>query len=90
MSFYGALREAITSIPKEERLLIMGDFNAQVGRQHEIWDALGHYGIGKMNSNGLNLLQLCSEFNLAICNTFFHQKLKHKVTWTHQDQSTII
>ena len=32
MSFYGALREAITSIPKKEKLLILGDFNARVGR----------------------------------------------------------
>ena len=37
-----------------------------------------------MNHNGLLLLYLCSEFNyLAICNTFFRLKLKHKVTWTH-------
>ena len=53
-----------------------------MGRQHEIWDALGRYSIGNTNSNGLNALQLCSEFNLAICNTFFHQQQKHKVTWT--------
>jgi hypothetical protein len=83
MSFYGALREAITSIPKEEKLLILGDFNARVGRQNEIWNALGKYGIGNINNNGLNLLQLCSEFNLAISNTFFRQKEKHKVTWIH-------
>ena len=58
MSFYGALREAITSIPKEEKLLILGDFNAGVGRQHEIWNALGKYGIGNISNNGLNLLTI--------------------------------
>ena len=36
-----------------------------------------------VNYNGLLLLDLCSEFILAICNTFFRLKLKHKVTWTH-------
>ena len=66
MSFYGALREAITSIPKEEKLLLLGDFNARVGRQHEIWEGLGRYGIGNTNNNGLNLFQLCSKFSLAI------------------------
>ena len=45
--------------------------------------ALGWYGIGNVNSNGLNLLQLCSESNLAICNTFYRQKQKHKATWIH-------
>ena len=79
MSFYGSLREAITSIPKEEKLLILGDFNARVGR-HEIWNVLGTYG--NINNNGLNLLQRCPQFNLAICNTFY-QKQKHKVTWIH-------
>ena len=82
-SFYGALLTAITSIPKEEKLILLGDFNARVGREHETWDALGHYGVGNMNSNGLRLLELCSECNLAVSNTFFRQKLKHKVTWTH-------
>ena len=83
MSFYRALREAITSIPKQEKLLILGDFNARVWRQYEVCNALGKYGIDNINNNGLNLLELCSEFNLALCNIFFHQKQKHKVTWIH-------
>ena len=40
LSFYGALWEAITSIPKEEKLLLLGDFYARVGSEHEISDAL--------------------------------------------------
>ena len=68
---------------KEEKLLVMGDFNARVGRQRDIWNVFGRYGIGNVNSNGLNLLQLCSEFNFAICNIFFRKMKKHKVTLTH-------
>ena len=83
MSLYETLRITITSVPKEEKLIILGDFNARVGQEHQTWDALGRYGIGNANSNGLLLLQLCSELGLVICNTFFHHKLKHKVTWTH-------
>ena len=83
MSFYEALRTTIASIPKYEKLIILGDLNARVGRQHDIWNALGQYGIGNVNRNGRFLLELCSEFNLAIGNTFFRQKLKHKVTWIH-------
>lgn len=70
MSFYDSLQDAIKSVPKEEKLIILRDFNARVGKQHETWDALGPYGIGKVNSSCLILLELCSEFNLAICNTF--------------------
>ena len=53
------------------------------GKNHAIWNAIGHYGIGKINYNGFLLLEFNLEFNLAICNTFFRLKLKHKVTWTH-------
>lgn len=34
----------------------------------------------RLNSNGLNLLNLCSEFNLATCSTVFRQK---ELTWIH-------
>lgn len=44
---------------------------------------VGHYGIGKVNSNGLKLLEICSELNFAICNAVFNQKHKHKATWTY-------
>ena len=36
-----------------------------------------------MNSSGLLLLQLCAEFELAMCNTFYQQNVMHKVTWIH-------
>ena len=83
ISFYDALRSAVNSVPKEEKLIVLGDFNARVGRDNQTWDALGRYGVGKMNTNGLRLLELCSECDLVVCNTFFRQKLKHKATWTH-------
>ena len=83
LAFYGALRETIIKIPIDEKLIILGDLNARVGKDWVTWDSLYHHGFGKINSNGLRLLELCSELNLVICNTFFHQKEKHKTTWTH-------
>ena len=56
---------------------------ARVGNDHENWNALGQHGIGKMNSNGLFLLQLCTEFESAVCNTFYQQKVMYKVAWMH-------
>ena len=83
MYFFETLRSTISSVSKEEKLIILGDFNARVGQEHQAWDALGRYGIDKANDNGFLLLQLCSELDLVISNTFFRQKLKHKATWTH-------
>ena len=82
-SFYGALSDSICSIPKEEKVIVLGDFNSRVGTDHDTWSVLGPHGIGKMNSNGLRLLEFCTQFNLAITNTFFRTKAKHKATWYH-------
>ena len=81
LAFYGALCEAITKIPLEEKFITLGDFNAKIGKDWEIWDSLGCHGIGKINNNGLRVLEICSELKLVICNTFFHHKDKHKYTW---------
>ena len=83
MAFYQDLRAVINSIPNADKIILLGDFNARVGSDHQTWHALGKFGVGKMNSNGLHLLQLCTEYELAICNTFSHQKIAHKATWTH-------
>ena len=36
-----------------------------------------------MNENGQRLLELCSFHKLAITNTFFQNKARHKVSWCH-------
>ena len=56
MAFYKDLRNCIISIPNADKILLLGDFNACFGSDHENWNAQGQHGIGKMNSNGLLLL----------------------------------
>ena len=41
--FYEKLDMAISTIPKNEHLFLLGDFNARVGVDHKSWpDCLGH------------------------------------------------
>lgn len=62
----------------------MGDFNARVGKNNQIWNGvLGGHGVGQVNSNGIRLLSLCPEFNLTISITLFQQKEKYKTSWMH-------
>ena len=83
-AFYCCLREAIHSVPSKDKLLLLGDFNARVGRNKHAWPGvLGSHGHGKENSNGLLLLSLCAEESLVITNTVFKHKDAHKVTWMH-------
>ena len=82
--FYCALTQLLQSVKPEDKLVLMGDFNARVGTDAEVWNGiLGPHGTGNMNSNGLRLLSLCSEFDLTITNTRFQIKNIHKNTWRH-------
>ena len=76
LAFYQSLKEVVRAIPQADKIIILGDFNARVGKDHETWNALGRHGIGTYNSNGLLLLQMCTELNLVIGNTLLQQKDK--------------
>ena len=83
-NFYNQLRSTLHSIPHTDKLILMGDFNARIGRDYEKWPTvLGRHGVGKCNTNGELLLAMCSEFELLITNTVFKQKEKYKTTWMH-------
>ncbi|KAI4814263.1 hypothetical protein KUCAC02_003465 [Chaenocephalus aceratus] len=83
-SFYQSLDEALRRIPKNDKIFLLGDFNARVGQNSSIWSGvLGRHGVGQANANGLRLLTFCSEHNLTITNTIFQQKAKYKTLWMH-------
>ena len=73
-AFYEELEKCIRIVPKNDKLVLVCDFSARVGRDNQAWtNVLGRHGIGKENSNGTLLLRLCSELQLAVTNTFFQQ-----------------
>ena len=83
-NFYNQLDDVIKKFPAQEALIILGDFNARVGSDHEAWPTcVGHFGIGNMNDNGQRLLETCSYHDLCITNTFFGTKPHHRVSWMH-------
>ena len=66
-------------IPRTDKLLLIGDFNAKVGKYNEKWLlVMGKHGIGKYSCNGELLLALWSEFELIVTNTIFRQKDERK------------
>ena len=82
--FYQSLTQLLHSVPKDDKLLLLGDFNARVGRDSQSWpDVIGPHGIGQENSNGQLLLTFCAEYGLSITNTMFHLPDVHKATWMH-------
>ena len=57
--FYDTLYSTLRSISRSDIVILLGDFNARVGRNHGISQGvIGHHGVCNMNSNGLRLLSL--------------------------------
>ena len=82
--FYDSLINVLSHINRNDKIILLGDFNARVGRDSETWPGvLGRHGVGNMNSNGLRLLALCTEHNLSLTNTFFRMREKYKTSWMH-------
>lgn len=56
-SFYACLDEMLARIPKEDKMILLGNFNARVGREQHLWKGtIGKEGIGKINTNRVLLL----------------------------------
>ena len=82
--FYSDLRSLIQSTPADDKVVILGDFNARVGQDSEAWKGvLGKHGVGNCNENGRLLLVFCAEKQFTITNTIFQQKNSLKTTWMH-------
>ena len=77
--FYDSLRSTLRTVSARDKIALLGDFNARVGSNHHIWNGIiGKHGVGNINSNGLRLLNLCSEFDLIITNTLFQERNQRK------------
>ena len=82
--FYEDLDNLLKSVPSQNKLILLGDFNARVGSDYQTWEGvLGRNGVGNINSNGLQLLRTCTEHKLLITNTVFRLPLRNRTSWMH-------
>ncbi|VDL96501.1 unnamed protein product [Schistocephalus solidus] len=79
-----SLPTLLVTVPKVDKLIVLGDFNALVGTDYAAWQGvLGPYSLGSCNKNGLLLLRTCAKPCLLLTNTFFHLPTREKATWMH-------
>jgi len=58
--FYDTLQQTIHGISNQHVTIVMGDFNAKVGKDWRTWrGALGKHGYGEENEPGERLLNFC-------------------------------
>ncbi len=88
-TFYDQLQKTLDAVPSHDMLLVMGDWNAQVGEMQE-----GESGIVRKhglncerNDNGERFVTFCASNNLAITSTMFPHKDVHKYTRSERELS---
>lgn len=86
---YERLEQEIEMLPKEDTVLVLGDFNAQVGKEDYIKQIAGKHTLHeKTNNNGQRLCNLAASTNMIISSTKFIHPKYHKVTWISPDQKS--
>lgn len=88
--FYRQLECELDGIPRHDLVLLIGDFNAQIGPDRAGSESIiGPHGTAaRTNDNGERLRSLCDTANIAIGNTFFEHRRIHKTTWRSPDGHT--
>jgi endonuclease/exonuclease/phosphatase family metal-dependent hydrolase len=82
-AFYLRLYSTLAALPSRDLLVLMGDFNGQLGNSTKAGGVLGPHARGPKDvatDNGDRLLQLAGAFSLRLANTFFPHKQYHTAT----------
>ena len=71
------------------QVIVLGDLNARVGNEEEL-GVMGKHGVPGRNVSGERFLELCSELELGIRNTYFKMKGINKFTWQRIDNRRLV
>ena len=86
--FYNMLQEAIDNTQNQDITIVIGDFNAKLGKINYNSDLFCIHGLGNRNERGGDLLEFCSVNTLAVANTLFQHHPRHLYTWVSSDKKT--
>ncbi|MGL5406217.1 MAG: endonuclease/exonuclease/phosphatase family protein [Propionibacteriaceae bacterium] len=82
--FYSELQATMLNINRQDIIIVMGDFNAQIGQDNtELEHIMGRHGMGTITENGELFTEFCCENELVIGGSLFPHQTCHKYTWTH-------
>jgi len=80
--FYNKLSDICDKTPRNDALILLGDFNAKIGKEHSNKRVAGRRTLHDIISeNGKKLVQLAIAHNLEISSTKFQYRRIHKGTW---------
>ena len=70
----------LKEVKSSDVLIIMGDFNAKIGKG-AYRDIVGKHGLGERNERGERLLHFCIEKDMVVSNTTFEHPNRLLYTW---------
>jgi len=88
-SFYEELEQVFEHFPKYYMKILLGDFNAKVGRENIFKPTIGQESLHQdSNDNGVRLVNFATSKYLVVKSTMFPYRNIHKYTWTSADSKT--
>jgi hypothetical protein len=95
-SFYEASEQYFYHFPKYHMKILLGDFNAKVGRVNIFTLRTGNENLhqddddddnnnNNNNNNGVRIVNFATSKNLVVKSTMFPHQNLHKYTWTSPD-----
>jgi len=82
-SFYEELEQVFDHFLKYHTKILLGDFNAKVGRDNIFKPTIGQESLHQdSNDNGVRIVNFATSKNLVVKSTMFPQQNIHKYTWT--------
>ena len=88
-SFYDELEQVFDHFPKYHMKIILGDFNAKVGRESILKPTIGNESLNqKSNDNGVRIVNLATLKSLDVTSTMFPHRNIRKCTWTSPERKT--
>ncbi|PNF23951.1 hypothetical protein B7P43_G10044 [Cryptotermes secundus] len=84
--FYEELELVFDKFPKCPMKILLGDFNAKVGREDIFKPTIGNESLHEIsNDNGVRVVNFVTSKNLTVKSTIFPHRNIHKFTWTSLD-----
>ncbi|BHF60145.1 hypothetical protein SprV_0100310700 [Sparganum proliferum] len=69
------------TVPKADKLIVLGDFDVLVGTDHASWrEELGPHGLNGSKDNGLLLIRTCAEHRHVLAYLYFRLPMREKAT----------
>jgi exonuclease III len=84
--FYEELESVFHKFPQYHKKILLGDFNAKVGREDIFKTTGGNESLHKINNdNGVRVANFLASKNLTVKSTMFSHRNIHKFTWPSTD-----